>query len=378
MGTIICCGESKVYNTQNVHIYQINRYNLDYKTTIASESRDEAEVLVTETDHSSRINTEDKINEDSRKNNNNNIKKSNTSVYSKKQTLKNKDGEFQLLSYDIEEERFMKFKVIFPIIKSIEGLNELSIDSKFYLCGISPKKKNEGSFLFEVDMHEKNENNELNAQMLINSQFPHVYPSLIYDSLGQIICVGGRGQTHCELYNNNLNKWYILPSLPEERYKCTLCIDAKNIYVYSFGGINTKDKNNNKDNSNSENENIILRMHLVKQLEWENIVINNESKNLIINRYSAGSFVFRNDEDFMFIVGGEKNKNQCLDDVIRFSIEKCKFEPTGLKLKNKAKFINQIGFLNNEQNYYFIDSFNQIHLIERHDCLPMDYHPEMI
>ena len=111
-------------------------------------------------------------------------------------------------------------------------------------------------------MNEKNENNELTAKILINSQFPHVYPSLVYDSLGQIICVGGRGQTHCELYNNNLNKWYMLPSLPEEKYKCTLCIDAKNIYVYAFGGINTKDKNNTKDGKSSENENIILRKHL--------------------------------------------------------------------------------------------------------------------
>lgn len=107
-------------------------------------------------------------------------------------------------------------------------------------------------------------------------------------------------------------------------------------------------------------------------------MINNESKNLIINRCSAGSFIFRSDKDFMFIAGGEKNKNQCLDDVIRFSIKKCRFEPTGVKLKNKAKFINQIGFLNNEQNYYFIDNFNQILLIEIHDYLPMDYDPEMI
>ena len=120
--------------------------------------------------------------------------------------------------------------------------------------------------MFEINTNEKNENNEINAKILINSQHPHVYPSLIYDNLGQIICIGGKGQTQCELYNNILNKWFILPSLPEERYKCTLCIDPKNVYIYVFGGINTKNKNNT--NKNKDNDYAILRMHLIKQLIW--------------------------------------------------------------------------------------------------------------
>ena len=371
MGTIACCRESKRYNSQNICICQINRYNSDYDDSLFLESHTETEALIT--NRSSTLKIEENMPEDSK--NNNNLKLKGT-IYSKKPTLKNQKGEFQLLSYDIEEERFKKFKVIFPIIKSIEGLNELFVNSKLYLCGISSKQKNEGSYLFEINVNEKNVKNELNAQILINSQHPHVYPSLIYDSLGQIICIGGKGQTFCELYNNSLNKWFILPSLPEERYKCTLCIDSKNIYLYLFGGINTKDKNN--DNKHKDDDYKILRMHLIKQFEWETIAIKNDSKKLIINRCLAGSFVFKNDEDYMFIVGGENNKKKCFNDVIRFSIQDCKFEKTGVKLNNGTKFTNQSGILINEQSYYFIDSVNKIHTIERHDCLPMDYLPKMI
>jgi len=377
MGTAVCCG-ARGYISKNLHIYQINRYYSDFDTSLISESRNESEALVGSLKRDSNITTNansEEVGENSKKNNN-----LENGLLTKKQTLKNQKGEFQLLSYDIEEERFMKFKIIFPIIKSIEGLNELCIKSKFYLCGVSPKQKNEGSFLFEINLGDKIENNELNAQILINSQYPHVYPSLISDKLGQIICIGGKGQTKCELYNFNLNKWYVLPQLPEERYKCTLCIDPKETYLYLFGGLTTtKKKNNNDDNENNNPDNHykILKMHLVKQFVWEKIKIKNNSKSLIFNRYLAGAFVFNNDEDFIFIIGGEDSNNDCLNDIIRFSIKKSEFESTGTKLDNNAKFIHQYGILN-EQCYYFIDSLNQIHKINRHDCLPMDYNPEIV
>ena len=118
-------------------------------------------------------------------------------------------------------------------------------------------------------------------------------------------------------------------------------------------------------------------MHLVKQFVWEKIKIKNNSKSLNFNRYLAGAFVFNNDEDFIFIIGGEDSNNDCLNDIIRFSIKKSEFESTGTKLDNNAKFIHQYGILN-EQCYYFIDSLNQIHKINRHDCLPMDYNPEIV
>jgi len=373
MGTIVCCGESNKYKSSNLHLYQINRYYSE--NSIAPKIDMSSQPLYPESQRNSEIS--DTLIKNSTEGseimgidpNSNNIKK---------QYLKNKNGEFQLLCYDIVQETFTDFKIIFPIIKSIEGLSELTIKSNFYLCGISSKQKNEGSFLFKINLNLINDNNELNAEILINSTSQHVYPSLISDQSGQIICVGGKKQKQCELFNSNLNKWFLLPELPEERYKCTLCIDPKNIFVYLFGGINTENKNKNKE-IEQENDYKILRMDLIKQLIWESLPIKIDSKNIIINRLSAASFAFKNDEDFIFIAGGkDKDNNTYLDDIIRFSIRELKFESTSIKLKNKSIFMNQYPILNDDQTCYFIDSLNQIDSIDRHDCLPINYLPEEI
>lgn len=357
MGAVACCNEMNSYKTENPHIYQINRY--------IKCSHKEEQIL---TDSQRETNTTLVSND---------IK---TKKY-KKQYLKNKNGEFMLLSYDVEEELFVEFYIKFPIIKSIEGMSELTIDKKVYLCGISPKQKDQGSFLFQIDINNRNSENELqiNAEVLINSQYTHIYPSLIHDENGKILCVGGKKQTYCELYNLNMNKWFTLPQLEEERYKCTLCLDAKENYVYLFGGINTDINKDNKENEDDEKVKI-LRMNLQRLLIWENLIVKNNSRNITINRISAGAFTFKFDEDFIFIVGGEDFEENCLDNVLRFSIKNLKFESTGIKLKikNKAIFTNKNGVSINEQAYCLIDDFNNIHLIERHDCLPMDYHPDMI
>lgn len=393
MGISVCCGESRGFKTSNLHIYQINRY---YSETESSPNIDLPEKnSFLESPNQSKVYKGDLLNKDStisdRLNsetliideNTNDIKNSINSnekekKVKRKQNLKNIKGEFQLYSYDIEEERFYKFKIIFPIIKSIEGLSELLIKSTYFLCGISPKQKNEGSFLFKINLDTVFEDEDINAQILINSHHSHVYPSLISDQKGQILCIGGKGQTQCELFNSNLNKWFMLPNLPEERYKCNLCLDSKDIYVYLFGGINRKQLKNKNENNLEDNDYMILRMDLIKQLAWEKIIIKNESKNLIINRFSSACFTFKNDDDFIFLIGGENAEKNYLDNIIRYSISKEIFEATGIKLESKAKFTNQYGILKDYQTYCFIDSLNKIHTIDRHDCLPMDYHPSQI
>lgn len=361
MGTIACCREVHSYKTENSHLYQINRYVkcIHKESQLLPESQRETISSVTSF--------------------NSNIKNNFKPKNPKKQYLKNKKGEFQILSYDVEEEYFIEFKVTFPIIRTIEGMSELNLDKKLFLCGISPKQKNEGSFLLQINLDKRDFDNDdqINAEILINSHYAHIYPSLIHDNNEKILCVGGKGQTLCELYDLNTNKWFSLPQLPEERYKCVLCLDSKGDFVYLFGGIIT-DKDKMDDRKEKDTEIKILRMNLEKQLIWENLIIKNNQKNLIINRVSSGAFTFKYDEDFIFIVGGEDFDENYLDDVLRFSIKNLKFESTGLKLKDKAIFINQNGTLLNEQIHCLIDSFNNIHIIERHDCLPMDYHPDEI
>ena len=381
MGTIVCCTPSKTYISKNIHIYQINRYYCEDSTshkfnkmnsTDISGIRSGSEMLITP--RSSRDSSEVR---NTRLNTEILIRETQNSKSKKKQCLKNSKGSFQLFSYDIEQEEHIKLKIIFPIIKSIEGLSELTIKSNFYLCGISSKQKDEGSYLFKANLDNAFEDSEIKAQILINSQHSHVYPALISDKNDQIFCVGGKGQIQCELYNCKLNKWYSLPKLPEDRYKCTLCLDSKEEYIYLFGGINLKEKNNN-ENIENKTEYSVLRLHIIKQIVWEKLIIKNDPKNLTINRFSSGGFSFKNDEDFIFIIGGEDSENKCLDDVIRFSIKNLKFESTGIKLNSRAKFINQCGILNEEQTYVFIDSLNERHSIDRHDCLPLDYHPTEI
>ena len=361
MGNIACCREMHPYKTENSHIYQINRYVkcIHKESQLLPESQRETISSITSTNNNTKNNLKPKT--------------------QRRQYLKNKKGEFKILSYDVEEEDFIEFIVTFPIIRTIEGMSELNVDKKLFLCGISPKQKNEGSFLLQINLDKRDFDNDeqINAEILINSHFTHIYPSLIHDKNKKILCVGGKGQTKCELYNLNTNKWFSLPQLPEERYKCTLCLDSKGDFVYLFGGINT-----DKDNINNKNENDaeikILRMNLEKQLIWENLIVKNNQKNISINRVSSGAFTFKYDEDFIFIIGGEDFEENYLDDILRFSIKNLKFESTGIKLKNKAIFINQNGSSSNEQIHYLIDSFNNIHTIERHDCLPMDYHPDEI
>ena len=390
MGISVCCGESKGFNTSNLHIYQINRYysekesppkidlpeQMGFPESLNQTKAAEDSILNKDSMISDRLNSETLITDENANKNNINISVKEKKI--KKQNLKNINGEFQLYSYDIEEDRFSKFKIIFPIIKSIEGFSELLIKSNLFLCGISPKQKNEGSFLFKISLDSIFGDEDINAQILINSHHPHVYPSLISDQKGQIICVGGKGQTQCELFNIKLNKWFMLPNIPEERYKCNLCLDPKETYVYLFGGINRKLLKKKNENNLEENDYMILRMDLIKQLTWEKIIIKNESKNLIINRFSSGCFTFKNDEDFIFLIGGENAEKNYLDNIIRYSISKETFETTGIKLQNKAKFTNQYGILKDYQTYWFIDSVNKIHTIDRHDCLPMDYHPSQI
>ena len=354
---IACCVDMGSHNLENSSLYQINRY---------AKCDSKKDQILPESNRESHISISSK---------NNPLKNS----FNKKQYLKNKKGEFLIFGYDAVDEYYQEIKVTLPIIKTIEGMSELNMDRNLFLCGISPKQKNEGSFLLKIniDKYNSGENDQLKAEVLINSQHTHIYPSLIHDKKEKILCIGGKGQTKCEVYNLTYNKWFTLPELQEERYKCTLCLDYLGNFVYLFGGVSTDPElknNENKDNSQIN----VLRMDLENQLIWENLIVKTTQRYLNINRTSSGAFTFQYDENFIFIVGGEDSNENCLDDVIRFSIKKLTFESTNMKLKNRAKFMNQNGVSIDEQSHCLIDCFNNIHIIERHDCLPIDYHMDEI
>ena len=349
----MCCVPNN-HNTIDKYLYQINRY---YDDSIPDENT--SKIIKRRS-----ISTQIELNNSVTDNNENNLSQTETSrkttflsknKYTPKiQNLSPKNGIFELISYNINQNKFQKFHLQLPVISSIKGLSEISILTDFYLCGISQNKNDEGSYLIKITTI-----TNITSQLMINSQFTHVYPSLISDKNKQIICIGGKEQTQCELYNSKLEKWYILPELPEERYKCTLCIDPKEEFLYLFGGCNSK-------NMKIE-ENNILRLHLIKQLKWEKINLKKNNNNKLIKRISAAAFCYEENEDDIFIVGGEDQKGKLLNDVIHFSIKSLEFNNCGNILNNKCKFFNQCGLLNIDNVYVFIDSDNKIHEIDKHD-----------
>jgi len=78
-----------------------------------------------------------------------------------------------------------------------------------------------------------------------------------------------------------MNKWCSLPQLPNERYKCILCLDTKGDFVYLFEGISQDNENEKNDENIAEIK--LLRMNLSRLLIWENLIINNNNRNIIVN-----------------------------------------------------------------------------------------------
>ena len=352
----MCCAVPTNRDSINKYLFQINRYydssNLEENNPKNQRRRNTS--IHIKSKNSIKEKNENDLEEDESPLPRMTTFSSNNKYISKIENLSPINGKFEIISFNINQNKTAKFYIELPIISSIEGLSEITILTDFYLCGISENKNDEGSFLIKI-----NPIKDITSQLMINSQFSHVYPSLISDKNNQIICIGGKEQVECELYSTKLERWYTLPELPEERYKCTLCIEPKKDFLYLFGGCNSK-------NMGIEISNI-LRLHLIKQLKWEKINLEENSSNKLIKRISAAAFCYEEDEDDIFIIGGQNQKGKLLNDIIHFSISNLKFNNCGNKLENKCKFFNQYGFKNMDDIYMFIDSDNRIHEIDKHD-----------
>jgi hypothetical protein len=80
---------------------------------------------------------------------------------------------------------------------------------------------------------------------------------------------------------------------------CTLCYDEASDILYLFGGMN--DKNNLDGNKLSIEYNYFLRMknEINVGLIWEKKEIKNNK--ILLNRISAGSLIFENEEKYIYI-----------------------------------------------------------------------------
>ena len=308
MGNLNCCQENKYRNEDNNKIYQINRTKYSKKNKEKEDLNDKCEIL----------------------------------------------------SYDIEENILLKYYIKIPILKSLKGISELNLNSKLYLCGNSSLNDDSSSYLFQLNFK------DLSTKILVNSKYCHYFPSLITINNDKIICIGGKKHVECEIYDINIDHWTLMPDLPEERYKSTLCYDYKNKYLYLFGGINSEKRNKKyieKDNFlriSSKNYSFPI---------WEKIFLETKIENKLLNRISSATIFLG---DYIIIIGGQNEEGKKLKNISKFDVDKYRIESSGHQLEFPAKFINynilvdyKYNFINEKNFFYLFDSDNNIHIINK-------------
>ena len=337
MGLFFCCRETDDYQSiQSQSLLQINRYI-------------------------NNINNDNEINKDKNFSKNESIIQNNQ--YNLNENLISKNGKFNLIYYDINKNQSILMERKLEPIKTLEGLSELNFNNNLYLCGTSSliPEDNKGSYLFEL--------NPLNPEtkILPKSKYSHYYPTLISIQNKYIYCIGGKNNNHCELYDLKEKKWSALPNLPEERYLCTLCYDEASDILYLFGGMN--DKNNLHGNKLSIEYNYFLRLknEINVGLIWEKKEIKNNK--ILLNRISAGSLIFENEEKYIYIFGGKDDQGHYLDNVIKFFIESQSFQESNQKLDFPTEFTNQYAIKSdlNKFLYVFMDKYNNPIIIDKHN-----------
>lgn len=266
-----------------------------------------------------------------------------------------------LIMIDCEDEIIFDKEANLRVISDLKGYSQINYNNSLYLCG----SNNEliSSFLLHIDLSKTSD-----IEILINSQFPHIYPSLLVIEghiLGQnnndnkqteskrlcILVVGGLKQIGCESYDISSSKWTIMPELPEERYHCTLMPNQQNTHVYLFGGF---------DIQSDSNASTILRLNISVPLVWEKLLIKENAE--LLSRNSCAC-IFNKSNNTFIVIGGVNNAKEISDQIIEFDPIKRSANQLGTKLHFKAKFKNQSGYEISPNEYSLIDSNGSLHKI---------------
>ena len=349
MGQLFCCRKDDDGHQliQNQSLLQINRY-------------------IQNIDNDYEINKNNKFSEKESKIQNNN--------YNLNENLISKNGKYNMIFYDINKNQSILMERKLDPIKTLEGLSELNFNNNLYLCGTSSliPEDNKGSYLFQL--------NPLSPEtkILSKSKYSHYYPALISIQKKYIYCIGGKSEHHCEAYNINENKWDPLPNLPEERYLCTLCYDEINNIIYLFGGIN--DINHLHKNKLSIEYDYFLRLknnfndiNNNTNVSWEKVHVQNNK--ILLNRISAASLIFENEENYIYIFGGKDDQGHYLNDAVKFYIDSQSFQVIDQKLDFPTEFLNQYSIKSELNNfiYVFLDKFNNPIIIDKHNYVDFTF-----
>lgn len=238
--------------------------------------------------------------------------------------LAEKEG-LVLQSYDIDSEVLFQYVIPQNMLKSLEGMSQISMDNKLFLCGSSsanPEPVNPqeslpnvftSSFMYSVNLLKS----PLTLSFEVNSCFLHYYPTLSCLRNEYIIVLGGYRSKKCEYYSNTNKKWKELPDLPEERYgSMSVCDNTYNV-IYCFGGYNSETKKNCMS---------IFKLNVNTGIKWETIIAT-ENSELLAKQFSC---IIKRDNGHVMILGGKNKKNQSCDEIV------------DIELSNKAIKVNPL------------------------------------
>lgn len=247
----------------------------------------------------------------------------------------------RLKIFDIEEEQAFEEMLMLPIMHSLEHISQINYLGSLYLCGVnSIVGSNSGSFLLKITM---NVTSPISS-ILVNSIYPHSCPSMVGWKNEYLFVIGGRGQIQCEYYNLKQPNWHKFPSLPEERFKCSLLLDEFNNSLYLFGGYCSISNKNVKT---------ILKLNILQGSNWEMIIISDQEGSL--SRNCSICFQFDSSSP-IYILGGKDDDGKPTDYILEYNPrEKKSVNVIKQKLMKPSVFDEQNGVDLNKTQFDYID-----------------------
>ncbi len=269
----------------------------------------------------------------------------------KKSNDTSNDQKNTICLYDVEYRENFDLELNFFLINKIDGLGQINFNNNLFLCGSPKNTVNIGSYLIKYDPKKVSTNS---TAILINSIYNHYFPTIIGFKSDYLLVIGGEENIKCECYNLQINKWKMIPDLPEERYKCNAIFDDDNDTVYLFGGYDSFTRNNRES---------ILKLNLKSLVQWEYFIIK-KSNNLL----ARNSFALINStKNNIMILGGFGNNNVKLDNIIELDLVTFKINISKKKLSKSSSFIQTGGLDLNKSTYFLFDDEFQIHIISNNN-----------
>ena len=247
--------------------------------------------------------------------------------------------------YDIESKESNSFTIkIFPF-KSLVSTSQIILENCLFLIG--EQAGSQGSILMKCDLSAKMNQ----VTIMVNSQFSHFKPSLCIIKKQCILVIGGKNNTKCEQYTIQSNSWKAIPSLPEERFGCSIYFEEIYNIIYCFGGYSVK--------SNSFHGSV-ARLNLSNNGNgWDTLITKNY--NLLERSFFS---IITVDPNTILILGGTTKDREFTDTIIEYKFDNKSAISLQMSLSSPCK-IDLYSYIEYKNCYYIIDEENIVHLINK-------------